>query len=194
MNAEASTFLFGKLPAHGDFVARGLSEPVRQAWDDWASAALEQLHSTGPDFEAAHDCIPPWRFVAGPSALGDAWRVGALAPSVDGAGRRFVIVAGADGWSAQQAGALGAAAAAAVEDVLYQALSNGLAADAVVDAVNSALDTFADQEPAAEALAAAPSAPGAWWSAGTGLAVRSSAAPPVDLFAACAFGLRETAA
>ena len=38
-------FLFGKLPAHGDFVARGLTPDAQAAWDDWASAGLERAMS-----------------------------------------------------------------------------------------------------------------------------------------------------
>ena len=76
-----AVFVFGKLPAHGDFVSRGLSDAAREAWDSWATAALERLRDGHPDFEDAHDAAAPWRFVAGPSTLGPGWRAGALAAS-----------------------------------------------------------------------------------------------------------------
>src|ERR1700744_5108989 len=90
-------FLFGKLPAHGDFVSRGLTAPEVEAWDGWASQAMEALRDASPAFEQAHDATPPWRFVAGPSRLGPGWRAGALAPSIDAVGRRFVVVLGVQG-------------------------------------------------------------------------------------------------
>ena len=36
------TGLFGKLPAHGDFIARGVSVPLRQALDRWVTAYIGQ--------------------------------------------------------------------------------------------------------------------------------------------------------
>jgi type VI secretion system protein ImpM len=190
---SGDAFLFGKLPAHGDFVSRGLSEGARQAWDDWASAALEQLRAASADFDDAHGSIPPWRFVAGPSSLGEGWRIGALTPSIDSAGRRFVLVAGLDGCGAEQAGGHGLAVAAAVENILYQALGDRLAADQVIGVISRALEDLADDARAATVLAAAPRSPGAWWS--PGVDVRVSAQPPADLFAAASDArARESAA
>ena len=185
-------FLFGKLPAHGDFVARGLTEAGRQAWDDWATAALEQLRAVSPSFEDAHDAAAPWRFVAGPSALGDGWRIGALAASIDSAGRRFVLVAGLQGCAAGQAAAAGMTLAALIEDVLYRALAERLAADAAIEAVRAVAASAGEAADLAAALAPAPSGPGAWWSPGLGL--RPSASPPLDLFAAREHWIREPAA
>jgi type VI secretion system protein ImpM len=124
----SGVFAFGKLPAHGDFVARGLDDPVRSAWDAWASAGLQAARETlGEGFEAAHDQAPPWRFRFGPGRFGAGWRTGAFAPSVDRAGRRFVIVLGVAGASSE-------ARATALEDVLYRALGEGLDVDGLVEA------------------------------------------------------------
>lgn len=190
-----AVFLFGKLPAHGDFVARGLSAQARQAWDDWASAALERLREATPDFEASHDAARPWRFVAGPSALGAGWRCGALAPSIDGAGRRFVVAAGAEIEDPHLAAALGVSIAELTEALLYRALGEDLTADAAVDAFAADLALLADQTEVGQALAAQPAGEGAWWSQDSGLGIRAAASPPTDLFAAaCAADLRSSAA
>jgi type VI secretion system ImpM family protein len=126
--AVSGVFAFGKLPAHGDFVARGLDEPARAAWDAWATAGLQAAHDAlGEGFEAAHERAPPWRFRFGPGRFGEAWRTGAFAPSVDRTGRRFVIVLGVDGAGDD-------ARAEAIEDVLYRTLCDGLGVDEMVQA------------------------------------------------------------
>jgi type VI secretion system ImpM family protein len=174
-------FLFGKLPAHGDFISRGLQDGPRQAWDDWASQALERLDAASSDFAEAHTAIPPWRFIAGPSRLGQGWRVGALAPSVDGAGRRFVIVAGFAGCDPGAAAGRGLVLAALAEDALYKALGERLTADQTVAVLGEAAAECEEDGRAAALLAAAPSGPGVWWTAGVG--ARAGAEPPVDLLA-----------
>jgi type VI secretion system protein ImpM len=80
-----SARLFGKLPAHGDFVARGLGAAEREALDAWLSAEmLAAREALGSDFENRYDRAPPWRF-AGPDGTG------VLVASVDGVGRRFPL-------------------------------------------------------------------------------------------------------
>lgn len=129
-------FVFGKLPAHGDFVQRGLGDAARDAWDAACAAMLERARTDlGEDFEDAHDQAPPWRFVCGPSSLGADWRAGALAPSVDSAGRRFLLVLGVDGLSSDEAQAIGQDAATACEAAIYQVFAAGLDADGAFAAV-----------------------------------------------------------
>ncbi|HEY7900870.1 MAG TPA: type VI secretion system-associated protein TagF [Caulobacteraceae bacterium] len=113
-------FLFGKLPGHGDFVSRGLTAHERQSWDDLCSAALQSARrELGEGFEAAHDASPPWRF-AGQQG------VGALAPSVDSAGRRFFLVLGAKNFGDSDE------VAAAMEALIYRALTERLDADTLL--------------------------------------------------------------
>ena len=108
--------LFGKLPSHGDFVSRGLAEDFRKAWDDWLSSCLERGRlAFGERFAQAHDVAPPWRFVNGPGDFGSAWRVGAFAPSVDSAGRRFFIMVAVDDLDAVTASTSGLALAGLME-------------------------------------------------------------------------------
>ncbi len=92
---------FGKMPAAGDFVARGVSAEVRAALDRWLTAYLA---SAALDPEA----WPDWGLRAAiPSPGGDLAAL--ILPSVDRAGRRypFALVAplsgadarGVDGWA-----------------------------------------------------------------------------------------------
>lgn len=171
--AAATPFLFGKLPAHGDFVSRGLADPARKAWDDWASSLVQSMHEQwGGRFDEMHDAIQPWRFVAGPSRLGEAWRAGALAPSIDSAGRRFILVLGAQGWDMAQAGFLGLAATQLLDDLIYRALSERLSADAVAAAIQPEIQALESASAAvASAVGASLATPGVWWSPSEGVSV-----------------------
>ncbi|HYD46690.1 MAG TPA: type VI secretion system-associated protein TagF, partial [Phenylobacterium sp.] len=64
-------WLFGKLPSHGDFVARGLDTGTRAAWDAWLSEGVGGARAAlGEAFDAAYEIAPPWRFVLAPGPLG----------------------------------------------------------------------------------------------------------------------------
>lgn len=82
----------GKMPAHGDFVSRRLSQEFQQVWDGWIQRALassqEQL---GSDWLEIYLNSPLWRFVLTPGAIdGQAW-IGLLMPSVDKIGRYYPL-------------------------------------------------------------------------------------------------------
>jgi len=129
--------LFGKLPAHGDFVARNLSPSAQAAWDAWASQELEAARAAlGEAFEPAHESAPPRRFVLPPGPFGPHWGAGVIAPSVDAAGRRFVIVLAADRLEAAAAAVCGPALAADLEDLVYQAFEQHMDADALIAAAH----------------------------------------------------------
>ena len=114
-----SAALFGKLPAHGDFVARGLDADTRDALDLWLSASLGAARDVlGAGFDEAYPLAPPWRFV------GEA-RAGALAASQDAAERRFpllLLVSGIEETRLDDA-------AARCEALLYEAIGGGWTAD-----------------------------------------------------------------
>jgi len=175
-----SPFLFGKLPAHGDFVARGLGDGERAAWDRWASEAMEML---GEDDEA-HGEIPPWRFIVGPSALGQGWRVGALAPSIDRAERRYLAVMGLGGLSPAAAAGVGLAAAAEIEDLLYRAIGERLTAEATILDLDRCARSLSDDLAQAEALQGGAGADGQWWTEADPTCRRTGALPPADLLVA----------
>jgi type VI secretion system protein ImpM len=151
--------VFGKLPTHGDFVARGLTDCTRRAWDDYLSAGLERARSrAGLDFERVHDRAPPWRFVAGPGAFGPAWRAGALAPSIDAAGRRFFIMLGIDDLDAGLATACGQGLAEAMEDSIHLAFAHALDVDALTAVAERHRVACRDTAPVGD-----PEARERWW-------------------------------
>lgn len=90
-------WVFGKLPAHGDFIARGLAPELREALDDWLSTGLASARARFADFDERYPLAPAWQFVDCDPA--GQWSGGALCLSVDAVGRRFpVLLAGpADG-------------------------------------------------------------------------------------------------
>ena len=155
-----SVQLFGKLPAHGDFVARGLSAEARDALDMWLSEGLAASRDAlGPDFDDLYDRAPPWRFVLPEDGV-----AGVLVPSMDRAGRRYPLwlaVEGADDVAEQ------------VEALLYSGFAQGWNADRLV------------AEAGGFAPAAAPHAGEArWWTlGGEGFApAQLSGARPPALF------------
>jgi type VI secretion system protein ImpM len=86
------TGLFGKVPAHGDFVRRGLPTSFVGPWDAWLqdgmATARERL---GDRWAAQWDGAPPWRFALPAGACGPDAVAGVLLPSEDMVGRRFPI-------------------------------------------------------------------------------------------------------
>jgi type VI secretion system protein ImpM len=118
--------LFGKLPAHGDFVSRGISAEARDTWDIALSKSLDAAR--GASFEANYGSAPPWRFIR-PDGKG--WLAGAIALSMDSAGRRFPIVAGVS----VDALVIAEAIASECEAALFSALSASWDADALAAAL-----------------------------------------------------------
>jgi len=84
--------LYGKVPAVGDFVTRGLPVQFVSAWDDWLSHSLvaAQTQLAG-DWPAAFDGGGHWRYALEPGVLGDTAWLGVMAPSRDRVGRRFPL-------------------------------------------------------------------------------------------------------
>ncbi len=83
--------LFGKLPAKRDFVAVGASRRFLEAWEPWLQASLATSRQMlGVGWTEAFNRAPIWRFWLGADFCGEA-TIGALMPSVDGAGRSFPL-------------------------------------------------------------------------------------------------------
>lgn len=145
----SSSLLFGKMPSHGDFVSRGFDPEEREALDRWLSAEIADARSAfGAEFEQRFDLAPPWRFVW----TGDRWTAGAMASSVDSAGRRFPLLVGRRGIAAADV----SAAAEACENAIYGAFGNGWSADQLTDALAADAVPDAESEEAAEG----------WWTVG----------------------------
>jgi type VI secretion system protein ImpM len=130
---SGAALIFGKMPAHGDFVARGWSGAERDALDAWLSASLAEAGASfGADFEVRFDSAPPWRCAV---------PAGAMAASQDGAGRRFPLFVALRG-------RVGEAASAQCEELLYAAIGQRWDVDrlaATLDGV--APDEDGDAEP-----------------------------------------------
>ncbi|AYV45129.1 type VI secretion system-associated protein TagF [Caulobacter flavus] len=156
---------FGKLPRHGDFVSRGLPDVLRDGWDEWCSAQLMAARNAlGARFEARHDAAPSWRFTVND---GDSWAAGALAPSIDEAGRRFFIMAQFGELTAAEALAWGGPLSAVCEDELYRALADRIDGEMLLSRLTEAargLDLSVG--PAWNLLEASAMADGVWWTEG----------------------------
>ena len=82
---------YGKLPARGDFVGRGLPPRWRSDWDAWLQRGLA-LAATRLDGAALRErlgAFAPWRYLALP-ASGEIW-CGIMVASHDRVGRAFPL-------------------------------------------------------------------------------------------------------
>lgn len=88
-------WLFGKMPAHGDFISRGLDDETVEAGD---GAVAEAVALAMSHWDLAWDEVyvetPVWRFLAAPGVMGRDWLAGVFLPSVDAVGRQFPLLAG----------------------------------------------------------------------------------------------------
>jgi type VI secretion system protein ImpM len=149
--------LFGKLPATGDFVSRGLPDAFRSRWDDWVTRHL----ALRPE---------PWpvgglrfRLCSGESAA-----AGIVLPSRDRVGRRFPLSALLVLSFCPMTGAVDRWCEAALSGVAG-ALSEGLSADSLWSCLEE-IPRPSDEDPDPEPLllwttslgpvAADPSEPG----------------------------------
>lgn len=88
--AEQSLGVFGKLPAHGDFVERNLPKSFLGHWDEWLQRSIASSRDiAGEDWLDYYLTSPVWYFGLGHGTVeADPW-VGAIVPSVDSVGRYF---------------------------------------------------------------------------------------------------------
>lgn len=90
MPQDLITGIFGKLPAHGDFIHRNLPPAFVSVWDEWLqhyiAASQEQL---GDDWLNVYLTSPIWRFVMSNGVIDDHAWAGFILPSVDRVGRYF---------------------------------------------------------------------------------------------------------
>ena len=170
-------FLFGKLPAHGDFVCRGLAPAAQAAWDEWAQASLRSSREAlNEAFEEAHDFAPSILFICAPTPRAEGWCCGAIAASIDSVGRRFVVVVGLQGLSSSEALLLGAGIAELAESAIRAALVERLTADATVALMQ---DLSPQKHRAAAASLGLDTATfGLWWRTDGGDIDKRMDAPP----------------
>jgi type VI secretion system protein ImpM len=84
--------LFGKLPSHGDFLRRRVSDPFVEAWDNWLRECLPASRNVlGERWLDLYLTSPAWRFIGAAGACGPAPVLGVMVPSVDRVGRYFPL-------------------------------------------------------------------------------------------------------
>ena len=90
MNLIKSVGLFGKLPAHGDFIYRDLPSNFINAWDAWlqgfVGSSREQI---GDQWLDVYLTSPIWRFAFSEGVIDQYAWAGIVLPSVDRVGRYF---------------------------------------------------------------------------------------------------------
>jgi type VI secretion system protein ImpM len=140
VSASLAPGLYGKLPAHGDFVARGWPAGITEALDAWLAAGIAATRDRSDDFAAAMTAGPLWACFLPAEGARPALH-GVLTPTVDSVGRFFMLVAGIAG---DAAGVWAAASqhpafVRSTEAAVYEGLSGTLDADGlharVADAV-----------------------------------------------------------
>ncbi|MGH9409498.1 MAG: type VI secretion system-associated protein TagF [Vicinamibacterales bacterium] len=84
--------VYGKLPSHGDFLKRRVSDAFVDAWDAWLRECLAASRTAlGGRWLDLYLTSPAWRFACAAGACGTAPIIGVVAPSVDQVGRYFPL-------------------------------------------------------------------------------------------------------
>jgi type VI secretion system protein ImpM len=84
--------LFGKLPSHGDFLRRRVSDAFVDAWDAWLRECLASSRAAlGERWLDVYLTSPAWRFALAAGTCGPAAVIGLMVPSVDRVGRYFPL-------------------------------------------------------------------------------------------------------
>lgn len=166
--------LYGKMPAHGDFVRRHLPKSFIDPWDAWLAAGIEASRARmGAAWDEAWRRAPAWRFCLPPGACGPDPVSGVVLPSEDSVGRQFPLTA-----AAVLPGAMAGAGDAVWFDRLEQAVQAGRSGSIDADAVCRGL-------PEPDAFAEPPDI--GWWTNGVAdgtpaMAWPVAGLPPIDSF------------
>ena len=81
---------FGKLPAHGDFLALDLGDELRSNFDALIAGGLAAFRARrGEGWLEVYLTSPLWHFALGPGLLASRTVIGSMIPSVDAVGRYF---------------------------------------------------------------------------------------------------------
>jgi type VI secretion system protein ImpM len=144
--------LYGKLPSHGDFLRRRVSDAFVGAWDSWLQQSVAASRSIlGERWLDLYLTSPAWHFACAPGVVGPAVAVGVMVPSVDRVGRYFPLTVVSE--AIAELSALEAATEtpgwfASVERLMVEALAaerlDFEAFDAAIAATATALDTPAN--------------------------------------------------
>ena len=141
MNPVRRIGLFGKLPAHGDFVMRDLPSGFVNSWDEWLqhyiSGSREQLTDSWLDIYLTS---PIWRFVLTSGVLDEGVWAGVMLPSVDRVGRYYplsAIMPLPDQTNPLEFISMQTSWYGAIEEYCLQALNGEMNIDELSDSINS---------------------------------------------------------
>jgi type VI secretion system protein ImpM len=84
---------YGKLPASGDFVGRGLPRETVQRLDSWFQNGLIQIRHRTPDWQRFFAWSTPWHCVLSGAVTGSVTVEAHLCASADRVGRLFPLIA-----------------------------------------------------------------------------------------------------
>jgi type VI secretion system protein ImpM len=97
MFAASEVGFYGKLPSHGDFLRRRVSDAFIGVWDAWLQECLTASRGAlGDRWLDVYLTSPAWRFACAPGACGAGPIAGLMVPSVDRVGRYFPLTVAAE--------------------------------------------------------------------------------------------------
>ncbi len=92
MSQTLQVGFYGKLPSHGDFLRRRVTDGFVDAWDGWLQQGIaSSRESLGDRWLEIYLTSPAWRFASAPGAIGPSAMAGVMVPSVDRVGRYFYV-------------------------------------------------------------------------------------------------------
>lgn len=96
---------YGKLPGHGDFLYRRLSQQFISGWDKWMqhNMLLSRRTIGEENWSSIYLNSPTWRFVLSDKIIDDQVWSGVVVPSFDRVGRHYPIVV-AKSWQKECSG------------------------------------------------------------------------------------------
>ncbi|MDT8345342.1 MAG: type VI secretion system-associated protein TagF [Thermohalobaculum sp.] len=171
---------YGKIPAQGDFLRRGLTPGFVEPWDRWLQALmLSGRASLGAGWQDAYFSAPIWRFALPGGVCGPAAVAGVLMPSVDRVGRQFPLTLAAEIEAPSALAAYRAAAPAfgALEEAALAMLDDGAAREMLERRLGAVAPGPVPGEVAAHQVAGA-------------LCLAGAEAPLADLLAGAALAAR----
>ena len=92
MTGAVGIGFYGKLPSHGDFLRRRMSDAFVGVWDGWLQECIAASRDMlGDRWLDVYLTSPAWRFGCAAGACGPAPVMGLMVPSVDRVGRYFPL-------------------------------------------------------------------------------------------------------
>ncbi len=162
------TGCFGKLPARGDFLLRGLPRSFADPWHGWLADGLQRSRDAmGAGWLPAYLNAPIWRFALAAGVCGPQPAVGVLMASVDKAGRYFPLTVAALPTALPPEGVQGDAVGAAWFDAADELAFGALAADLDVEDFAGRVTALAAPPALPPAAPIRSPAAGAWAGWGT---------------------------